>query len=190
MKQLARAQAMLEEILEAHPRFPGAQFNLGVLYEEQRRPEEARAAYAAEVANYPEQLQGALQSREGARAALGDWPGSIEQMREVVRIAPKRPEGYLFLARALLHESAPLDEVQTLAEKGLALAEDSGAQGARVVPDGRRVQPQTSAGQGDDGVEKRAGAGVPDARSFRCEALTAQISHLGPVRAASRARHV
>jgi hypothetical protein len=43
-------------------------------------------------------------------------------MREVIRIAPKQPEGYLFLARGLLHEAAPLDEVQGLAEKGLSLA--------------------------------------------------------------------
>ena len=43
-------------------------------------------------------------------------------MREVVRIAPRRPEGYLFAARGLLHESAPLDDVQSLAEKGLSLA--------------------------------------------------------------------
>ena len=43
-------------------------------------------------------------------------------MRETIRIAPQRPEGYLFLARGLLHESAPLDEVEGLAEKGLGLA--------------------------------------------------------------------
>ena len=30
----------------------------------------------------------------------------------------------MFLARALLHESAPLDEVQTLTEKGLAFADN------------------------------------------------------------------
>jgi cytochrome c-type biogenesis protein CcmH/NrfG len=44
-------------------------------------------------------------------------------MREVIRIAPKRPEGYLFVARGLLlQESTPLEEIQALAEKGLALA--------------------------------------------------------------------
>jgi hypothetical protein len=46
-------------------------------------------------------------------------------MREVVRLAPKQPEGYLFLARGLLHEGAPMDEVQALVEKGLSLARTS-----------------------------------------------------------------
>jgi arylsulfatase A-like enzyme/tetratricopeptide (TPR) repeat protein len=121
VKQLARAQTTLEEIVAEHPKFPGAQFNLGVLYEELGRPEQARAAYATEVVNYPHSFKarfnlGKILSR------LEDWPGSIEQMREVIRIAPKQPEGYLFLARGLLHEAAPLDEVQGLAEKGLSLA--------------------------------------------------------------------
>jgi len=121
VKQFARAQTTLEEILEAHPKFPGAQFNLGVVFEEQRRPEDARAAYAAEVANYPNSFKARFNLGK-VLSALGQWPESIEQMREVIRIAPRRPEGYLFLARALLHESAPLDEVQALTEKGLALA--------------------------------------------------------------------
>ena len=123
VKQLARAQTMLEEILEAHPKFPGAQFNLGVLFEEQRRPEDARAAYATEVTNYPKSFKARFNLGK-VLSGLGQWPQSIEQMREVTRIAPRRPEGYLFLARALLHESAPLDEVQTLTEKGLALADN------------------------------------------------------------------
>jgi arylsulfatase A-like enzyme/tetratricopeptide (TPR) repeat protein len=124
VKQLARAQAMLEEILEAHPKFPGGQFNLGVLFEEQRRPEDARAAYATEVANYPKSFKARFNLGK-VLSGLGQWPESIEQMREVIRIAPRRPEGYLFLARALLHESAPLDEVQTLTEKGLAVADNA-----------------------------------------------------------------
>ena len=44
-------------------------------------------------------------------------------MREVVRLAPRQPEGYLFLARGLLQGSAPIDQVQALVEKGLSLAQ-------------------------------------------------------------------
>ncbi len=44
-------------------------------------------------------------------------------MREVVRIAPKLAEGHLLLARGLLYESVPLDDVQAEVERGLALAE-------------------------------------------------------------------
>ena len=51
----------------------------------------------------PDSFKARFNLGQGALRELGDWPGSIEQMREVVRIAPKRPEGYLFLARGLLH---------------------------------------------------------------------------------------
>ncbi len=47
----------------------------------------------------------------------------MEQMREVIRIAPKQPEAYLFLARGLLLEEAPAEEIQPLVEKGLSLAQ-------------------------------------------------------------------
>lgn len=124
LKQLGRAEAGLEEIVRDFPRFPGTQFNLGVVYDEQGRPREARTAYAAEVANHPESFKARFNLGK-ALSREGDWPGSIAEMREVVRIAPKRPEGYLFLARGLLHEGAPLDEVQGLAEKGLQLARAS-----------------------------------------------------------------
>jgi len=121
VKEFARAQTILQEILSAYPKFPGAQFNLGVLYEELKRPEEARSAYLAEVANHPNSFKARFNLGK-VLATMGDWPGSTDEMREVVRIAPKRPEGYLFLARALLQQSAPLGEVQALAEQGLTLA--------------------------------------------------------------------
>ena len=144
VKQFARAQTTLEEIVAEHPKFPGAQFNLGVLYEEQGRPEQARAAYATEVANYPHSFKARFNLGK-VLSRLDDWPGSIEQMREVIRIAPKQPEGYLFLARGLLHETAPLDEVQRLAEKGLSLAKtpDLKALGWFLMADvfNRRHQP-------------------------------------------------
>jgi arylsulfatase A-like enzyme/tetratricopeptide (TPR) repeat protein len=122
VKQLDRARIMLDEILQDHPRFPGVQFNLGVLYEEQGRPDEARAAYAAEVANYPQSFKARFNLGK-LLASAGEWQGSSDQMREVIRIAPKRPEGYLFLARNLLNQSAALDEVQALVERGVALAQ-------------------------------------------------------------------
>jgi tetratricopeptide (TPR) repeat protein len=118
---LGRAQSTLDEILAEHPRFPGAQFNLGVLYEQQNRPDEARTAYAAEIATFPASFKARFNLGK-LLAASGQWPESQEQMREVMRLAPRRPEGYLFTARGLLHQSASLDDVQSLAERGLALA--------------------------------------------------------------------
>ncbi|MGE5360148.1 MAG: sulfatase-like hydrolase/transferase [Bacteroidales bacterium] len=118
---LPRAQALLLDIINAHPRFPGVHFNLGVLYEEMARPDEARAAYLAEIANYPNGFKARFNLGK-LLAAAGDWAGSADEMREVMRVASKRPEGYLFLARALLQLSARPDEIQGLADQGLALA--------------------------------------------------------------------
>jgi arylsulfatase A-like enzyme/tetratricopeptide (TPR) repeat protein len=122
VKQYGRAEALLKEVVAAHPRFPLAHFNLGLVHEEQGRLAEARAAYAAEVAAYPQEFKARFNLGK-VLFALGDGAGSLAQLREVVRLAPKQPEGYLFLARGLLQAQAPLDEVQRLAEKGLALAE-------------------------------------------------------------------
>jgi arylsulfatase A-like enzyme/tetratricopeptide (TPR) repeat protein len=145
VKQYGRAEALLKEIVEEHPRFPLAHFNLGLLYEEQGRFEEARSAYAAEVAAYPQHFKARFNLGK-ILFQLGDRAGSLEQMREVVRIAPKQPEGYLFLARGLLQESAPLDQVQGLAEKGLSLAQaaDLKALGWLLLADvfNRRRQPE------------------------------------------------
>jgi len=123
VKQLPRAQALLHDILAAHPKFPGAQFNLGVLYEELQRPEEARAAYLAEIASNPNGFRARFNVGK-LLAGAGDWTGSAEQMREVMRLAPQRPEGYLFLARALLQQAAPPDQVLALADQGLSRAAD------------------------------------------------------------------
>ena len=120
-KQFPRAQSMLDDIVREHPKFPGAWFNLGVLYDEQQRPDDARKAYATEVANYPNSFKARFNLGK-VLSSRGDWNGSIDQMREVIRIAPQQPEGYLFLARGLLHEGAPLNDVQPLVEKGLKYA--------------------------------------------------------------------
>jgi choline-sulfatase len=121
-KQYDRAEKELLEVVRDSPKFPLAEFNLGLLYEEQGKPEEARAAYAAEVAAHPEEYKarfnlGKLLFKLGARA------GSLAEMREVVRIAPKLAEGHLLLARGLLYEPVPLEDVQAEVERGLALAE-------------------------------------------------------------------
>jgi hypothetical protein len=44
-------------------------------------------------------------------------------MREIVKLTPKLPEGHLFLARGLLYEDVPLEEVKAAVDRGLALAE-------------------------------------------------------------------
>ncbi len=93
-----------------------------MLYEEQGRPRDAQQAYAAEIASYPDAFKARFNLGK-VLSGQGDWAGSNEQMREVIRIAPQRPEGYLFLARGLLHESAPLNDIAALTEQGLGLAQ-------------------------------------------------------------------
>ncbi|HEY7512080.1 MAG TPA: sulfatase-like hydrolase/transferase [Vicinamibacteria bacterium] len=123
VEQYARAEALLKEIVAEHPRFPLAQFNLGLVYDELGRHPEARAAYAAEVAAYPRQFKARFNLGK-VLFQLGDRPGALAQMREVVRLAPRQAEGYLFLARGLLQEQAPIEEVERLVEKGLSLAQE------------------------------------------------------------------
>ena len=121
VKQYERAKTLLQDIVRDYPRFPLAQFNLGLLHEEQGRIAEARAAYAAEVGAYPREFKARFNLGK-VLFRLGDRAGAVEQMREVIRIAPEQPEGHLFLARGLLPEPARIDEVQALVLKGISLA--------------------------------------------------------------------
>ena len=139
------AEALLKQIVQEYPRFPLAQFNLGLLHEKQGRPGEARAAYAAEVEVHPRQFKARFNLGK-LLFEMGDRQASLQQMREVVRIAPARPEGYLFLARGLLQEPGAIGEVQALVEKGLSLAEapDLKALGFFLLADvyNRRREPE------------------------------------------------
>jgi choline-sulfatase len=124
VKQYDRAEAMLKEIIRDYPKSPRAKYNLGLLYEEQGRLEEARIAYTEEVSAFPREFQARFNLGK-VLFELGDKAGYMENMREVVKIAPQQAEGYLFLARGLLLEQAPLDEIKDLLEKGLSFAETS-----------------------------------------------------------------
>jgi len=124
VKQYDRAETMLKEIIREYPKSPRARYNLGLLYEEQGSLGKAKTAYADEVSAFPREFQARFNLGK-ILLKLGDRAGYMENMREVVKVAPQQAEGYLFLARGLLLEQAPLDEVQALLEKGLALAETS-----------------------------------------------------------------
>jgi arylsulfatase A-like enzyme/Tfp pilus assembly protein PilF len=122
LKQYDRAEPLFREIVRGSPKFPLAHFNLGLLFEEQGRLEEARAAYAFEVEAYPGEFKARFNLGK-LLFKLGDRAGSLDEMREIVRVAPRLAEGHLFLARGLLYEDVPLDEVKAAVDEGLALAE-------------------------------------------------------------------
>jgi tetratricopeptide (TPR) repeat protein len=124
MKQYDRAEPLLADIIREAPRYPRANYNLGLLFQEQGRLEEARAAYEREVSLLPQEFQARFNLGK-ILLQLGDRPGYMSSMRSVIEAAPERPEGYLFLARGLLLEQAPLGEVRGLIEKGLSLAQTS-----------------------------------------------------------------
>ncbi|MGZ5554861.1 MAG: sulfatase-like hydrolase/transferase, partial [Candidatus Aminicenantales bacterium] len=119
--QYDRAEAELKAILAESPKFPLAHYNLGLLYEEQGRLEEARAAYGAEIETYPQSYKARFNLGK-LLFRLGDKAGSLADMKEVVKLAPKLAEGHLMLARGLLDAGDLLDEVQAEVEKGLSLA--------------------------------------------------------------------
>jgi choline-sulfatase len=120
--QYDRAEPELRTILAESPKFPLAHYNLGLLCEEQGRYEDARAAYAAELATFPQNYKARFNLGK-LLFRMGDKAGSLAEMREVVKQAPKLAEGHLMLGRGLLDAGSPLDEVEAEVERGLALAE-------------------------------------------------------------------
>jgi arylsulfatase A-like enzyme/tetratricopeptide (TPR) repeat protein len=124
VRQYDRAETILKEIIRESPKFPRANYNLGLLCEEQGRLEEARAAYAGEISAFPRDFRARFNLGK-VLLKLGDRAGYMDNMREVVKVAPEQAEGYFFLARGLFLEQVPLDEIQFMVEKGLSLARTS-----------------------------------------------------------------
>ncbi len=145
LREYDRAEAEFKQVVQEAPKYPLANFNLGLLYEETGRLEEARAAYAEEVVNYPGEFKARFNLGK-LLFKLGDRAGSLAQMREVVKLTPKLAEGHLLLARGLLYEDVPLEEVQAEVERGLSLAEtdDLKALGYFLLADiyNRRQEPE------------------------------------------------
>jgi tetratricopeptide (TPR) repeat protein len=75
LKQNGRAELMLKKIIQESSTFPLANYNLGLLYEEQGKLEEARAAYAQEVANHPKEFKARFNLGK-VLFKLGDRAGS------------------------------------------------------------------------------------------------------------------
>ncbi|MBE0461648.1 MAG: sulfatase-like hydrolase/transferase [Candidatus Aminicenantes bacterium] len=124
LNQYDRAENILKDILIEYPKFPLAYYHLGLLYEEQGKLEEALKAYSEEVTLYPNHFKARFNLGK-LLYKFGDQKGYIEQMREVIRIAPEAAEGYLFLARGLLYESNDINQILELVQKGLPLAKSS-----------------------------------------------------------------
>lgn len=121
LKQYQDAKKTLQRVIAEHPKFPLAHFHLGLLAEEEGKLPEAVGEYKKEIETYSNCFiarfnLGRLLLR------MGDRPGYMEQMTEVMRIAPKNAAGYLFLARGLLQENADTNRIFSLTQEGLSLA--------------------------------------------------------------------
>jgi arylsulfatase A-like enzyme/Tfp pilus assembly protein PilF len=145
LKSYDKAEVFLKGVLEEYPKFPLAHYHLALLHEEQGDLEKARELYSKEVDFYPDHYKARFNLGK-ILFKLGDRKGYMEQMQEVIRIAPEAAEGYLFLARGLLYESPDIDRALELVEKGLPLAKasDMKALGYFLLADiyTRKNQPQ------------------------------------------------
>jgi tetratricopeptide (TPR) repeat protein len=124
LKQYSEAETLLKNIIEETPRFPLSHFHMGLLKEEQGSYDDARKFYEAEIELYDKSVPARFNLGKLLFRA-GDKQGYIDQMEEVVKLAPKMGEGFLFLARGLLGESQDLDRILELVQKGVSLAGSS-----------------------------------------------------------------
>jgi choline-sulfatase len=121
LRRFDEAEATLKDLLSTHPKCPLAHFNLGLMYEEEGRFGDARKAYATEIELHPN-VEVARFNLANLLLRQGDVAGAEEQLRELVKAKPDEPRAYLFLARALLAQSAPPEQALPFAKEGLAKA--------------------------------------------------------------------
>ena len=137
-KQYDRAESELAAVTGESPKFPLARYNMGLLYEEQGRLEEARAAYAAEVEDYPQGYKARFNLGR-ILFRLGDKPGSLAQMKEVVKLAPKLAEGHLMLGPRPARRGGAPRRRPGRGGDGAFARRDPRAQGPRLFPAGRHL---------------------------------------------------
>ncbi|MDD8021130.1 MAG: sulfatase-like hydrolase/transferase [Acidobacteriota bacterium] len=121
LKQYSRAEELLTKVLSDYPRFPLANYHLGVLYEEEGRLVEASQAYQREVEYYPNHYRARFNLGK-IKLTQGDFNGYMEEMKKVIELAPQEAEGYLFYARGKLLQQDDLAVILSLINNGLRLA--------------------------------------------------------------------
>ncbi len=119
--RLGEADETLAGILEEYPKFPLANFHVGLLREEQRRFAEAVAAYRKEIEANPN-VVAARFNLGNLLLRGGDAAGAEAQMRAILERDEGNARAYLLLARALLDRPGRLREAETAARQGLERA--------------------------------------------------------------------
>lgn len=119
LKQYADAEKILNSINKEFPKFPLVHFNLGLVAEEKGDLALAESGYRKEIEFNPNSVPARFNLGK-LRLKSGDFSGYMEQMNEIVKLAPEMAEGRLFLARGQLRDpAADLAAAQTNVETGL-----------------------------------------------------------------------
>jgi len=119
LKQYAQAEKILNDISREFPKFPLINFHLGLASDEQGDLIHAEAGYRKEIEIYPRSVPARFNL---GKLCLknGDFSGYMEEMNEIVKLAPEMAEGRLFLARGQMRDpKADLALVQANVEIGL-----------------------------------------------------------------------
>jgi tetratricopeptide (TPR) repeat protein len=110
---------MLSDIRREFPKFPLVNFHLGLVSDEQGDLLQAEAGYRKEIEFYPRSVPARFNLGKLCLKS-GDFGCYMEQMNEIVKLAPEMAEGRLFLARGQLRDpEADLSVVQANVEIGL-----------------------------------------------------------------------
>jgi tetratricopeptide (TPR) repeat protein len=122
LRRWAEAEAAARALIAAHPRDPGSHLNLGLVFDDQDRDEEALAAYAEALAVDPTDPT-ALQLQVTALRGLRRWAEAETAAREAIQARPHTPDLRVELGWVLDDQGR---EEEALAAFGEALSIDAG----------------------------------------------------------------
>jgi predicted Zn-dependent protease len=152
-----QALAAFDRAAVQAPELPNLQFQRGQTFEMLSRPDDALAAYGAEVRRQPRHFMAHF-SRARLLAASGAAPDEIiEPLRAALEARPGAPEVELFLAQVLVDRGDPSDlpEAERLASSGLVNVEVTQLQ---AMAHGTLAQIYEAQGRSEEAERQRAAA--------------------------------
>jgi tetratricopeptide (TPR) repeat protein len=105
-QRLDAALRFYQRALETDPKFPAAQFGLGVVLARSGRPQEAIPYYQAALSSWPDYAE-AHYDLGMALGAIGQSEDAAREFTEALRLHPHDPDTHFALAKALLALNRP-----------------------------------------------------------------------------------
>lgn len=124
LKQYQKAETVLQNLIKTKPKFPMANFYLGLLHEEQHQFDKACRFYQEEFSAH-ENCINARFNYASLQFNLGNKSEAIAHLRKITAIDPKFAKAYLFLARGLLSENEDLTKILKIIHHGLSLTAEA-----------------------------------------------------------------